>query len=125
MTIAKRKRTLAELLAESGETEYPKQYEYIASLLQSGKVIPVKHAPLNGRRPALCTAFWEIEEEPVDKEKLKEEQGILILENKDTFYTMSRFLIEGGRFIFSEEIREEQRASEHKLEEALKEGSGA
>ncbi|MBR3517699.1 MAG: hypothetical protein IKO10_15470 [Lachnospiraceae bacterium] len=205
MTIAKRKRTLAELLAESGETEYPKQYEYIASLLQSGKVIPVKSAPLNGRRPALCTAYWEIAEELADEDKLKEEllfrispkintdyylhhlstyqkereqalklnrffveetdavkdtvslnersfqiwgrekflqreqgnkllahcglkpedlniyrtteplayysvdrstpQGILILENKDTFYTMRRFLMEGGRFIFSAEIK--------------------
>ena len=31
-------------------------------------------------------------------------QGILILENKDTFYTMRRFLMEGGRFIFTEKI---------------------
>ncbi len=200
-----KKIVLDTLLQASGETEYQKQYEYIADLLRSGKLIPVKRAPLNGRRPALCTAFWEIEEELTDTEKLKEEllfrispkintgyylnhlanyqrereqvlklnhflmeeqealkdtvslnersfqiwgrekflqreqgnkllshcglkaedlniyrtteplayysadhsipQGILILENKDTFYTMRRFLIEGGRFIFSEEIR--------------------
>ncbi len=200
-----KKITLDTLLQASGETEYQKQYEYIAALLRSGKLIPVKRAPLNGRRPALCTAYWENTEEPADKEKLKEEllfrispkintgyylnhlanyqrereqvlklnhflmeeqealkdtvslnersfqiwgrekflqreqgnkllshcglkaedlniyrtieplayysadhsipQRILILENKDTFYTMRRFLMEGGRFIFSEEIR--------------------
>ena len=200
-----KKIALDTLLQESGEAEYQKQYEYIADLLQAGKLIPVKSAPLNGRRPALCTAYWEITEEPADREKLKEEllfrispkintgyylkhltnyqkereqvlklnrflieepealtdtvslnersfqiwgrekflqreqgnkllshcglkpedlniyqtteplayysvdnsipQGILILENKDTFYTMRRFLMEGGRFIFTEEIR--------------------
>ena len=73
-----KKITLDTLLQASGEIEYQKQYEYIAGLLQSGKLIPVKCAPLNGRRPALCTAFWESEEEPTDKEKLKEELLFLL-----------------------------------------------
>lgn len=84
-----KKITLDTLLQASGETEYQKQYEYIAGLLQSGKLIPVKRAPLNGRRPALCVAYWEIAEEPADKETLREELLFRISPKINTGYYLN------------------------------------
>ncbi len=196
--------SLEKLMEESGEESYPKQYAYIRGLLEKQKIKVVKSSPGNGKKPALHTRYWLVEDH-FDYKELTEElkfgltplirtdyylshpdiyqkerkwvkllnayllecketgqqeasvnersfqiwgrekflsreqgqkilthcgisrrqlsvyetteplayysadrrapQGILILENKDTFYTMRRWLMQGERRILGEEIR--------------------
>ena len=51
-----KKITLDTLLQASGETEYQKQYEYIAALLQSGKLIQVNLS--DGKLPEAEAFLW-------------------------------------------------------------------
>lgn len=55
--------SLEELLAKKGQLAYRQQYDYIIGLLDSGRIRPLKASGKNGRRPALYTEYWLLEEQ--------------------------------------------------------------
>ena len=69
-----KKISLEELQKESRTDSYPEQYRYICAQLESGKVMPVKSSPLNGKKPALHTSYWLAEETPDYGEEIEELQ---------------------------------------------------
>ena len=59
---AMKKRSLEEILGKHIQDPYDVQYQYVMDLLSSGQVKPVKTSPGNGKKPALHTQYWLIEE---------------------------------------------------------------
>ena len=59
----KKKVTLDEVLGERMEEDYKEQCAYIESLLLSGTLKVIKASGLNGKKPPLYRAYWEILEE--------------------------------------------------------------
>ena len=64
--------SLEKLLMSKSELSYESQYDYIRSLLENGKLRPVKVSGTNGKKPALYREYW-IEEEKRDYSVLEEE----------------------------------------------------
>lgn len=54
--------TLAELLLKKNNLSYTEQSDYICSLIDCGKIKPVKSSGTNGKKPALPNAYHIIEE---------------------------------------------------------------
>lgn len=69
-----KKISLEELQRESRTDSYPEQYRYICSRMESGRIMPVKSSPLNGKKPALHTSYWVAEEVPDYGEEIEELQ---------------------------------------------------
>lgn len=69
-----KKISLEQLLEESRMESYPEQYRYICSQVESGKIMPVKSSPLNGKKPALPVSYWLLEEKPDDRLQIEELQ---------------------------------------------------
>ncbi|MBQ9065331.1 MAG: hypothetical protein IJ123_07790 [Blautia sp.] len=67
-----KKCTLEDLLGKRIRDSYDSQYRYICGLLNKGEIKPVKSSPGNGKKPALYTMYWLIEEKP-DYSEWKEE----------------------------------------------------
>lgn len=65
--------SLEELMERHPDFTYGQQYEYIRNLLTAGKLKPVKSAKTNGKSPALCLAYWKIEEADTSYRELEEE----------------------------------------------------
>lgn len=59
-----KKISMEELQRESRTDSYPEQYRYICGRMESGRIMPVKSSPLNGKKPALHTSYWLVEEKP-------------------------------------------------------------
>lgn len=59
--MSKHKINLTELAAKHPDMDYPQLYKYILSQISSGHLVPVKAAKLNGKSPALPTAYWVTE----------------------------------------------------------------
>lgn len=64
--------TLDELLYSHSDLTYDKQYNYIISLIEKGKIKQVPSSGTNGKKPALHLKYWVIEEEK-DYSGLEEE----------------------------------------------------
>ena len=69
-----KKISLEELQRESRTDSYPEQYRYICGRMESGRIMPVKSSPLNGKKPALHTSYWLVEEKPDYGEETEELQ---------------------------------------------------
>ena len=69
-----KKISLEELQKESRTDSYLEQYRYICGQIESGKIMPVKSSPLNGKKPALHTSYWLAEETPDYGEEIEELQ---------------------------------------------------
>ena len=67
-----KKQSLEQILDKRLSEEYPVQYEYILGLINDNKIKPVKSSKSNGKKPALHTYYWIIEEEK-DYSELTEE----------------------------------------------------
>lgn len=107
--------SLEQLLKHFGDTNesYARQRGRIMDLLDSGRIKPVKASGTNGKSPALYREYW-LAEEKKDYENLREELKYQLvplisvdyylthLENKDTFYSMRRHLLEGNEKILAE-----------------------
>ncbi len=59
-----KKRSLEEILGKRIRDPYETQYQYVIELLNTGKIKPVMSSPGNGRKPALHTQYWLLEEKP-------------------------------------------------------------
>ena len=59
-----KKRSLEDILGEHWQDPYDAQYQYVMSLLDAGRIRPVKSSPGNGKKPALHTQYWLVEEKP-------------------------------------------------------------
>lgn len=55
--------SLTQLLASHRNVSYQQQYDYILSLIQSGRIKPVSASPINGKSPALHQEYWLLEKE--------------------------------------------------------------
>lgn len=55
--------SLAQLLASHRNAPYKQQYDYILSLIKSGRIKPVLASPINGKSPALHQEYWLMEAE--------------------------------------------------------------
>ena len=60
-----KRRTLGQLLGDKINAEYGEQCAYILSLLNEGKIKPVRTAGKNGKKPALYFEYWLLEEAKV------------------------------------------------------------
>lgn len=69
-----KKISMEELQRESRTDSYPEQYRYICGRMESGRIMPVKSSPLNGKKPALHTSYWLVEEKPDYGEETEELQ---------------------------------------------------
>ena len=69
-----KKISLEQLQKESRTESYPEQYRYICARIEENKIMPVKNSPLNGKKPALHTSYWLVEEKPDYGEELEELQ---------------------------------------------------
>lgn len=69
-----KKISLEQLLKESRTDSYPEQYRYLCIQIESGKIMPVKSSPLNGKKPALHTSYWLAEEKADYTEETEELQ---------------------------------------------------
>ena len=59
-----KKCSLEMLLGKRLAEPYESQYRYVMERIESGKIRPVKTSPRNGKRPALYTQYWLVEEKP-------------------------------------------------------------
>ena len=59
-----KKVSLEELLEKRERDSYESQYRYVMELIDTGKIKPVKSSAGNGRKPALHTQYWLVEEKP-------------------------------------------------------------
>lgn len=59
-----KKRSLEEILGKHMQDPYDVQYKYVVDLLSSGQIKSVKSSPGNGKKPALHTQFWLVDEKP-------------------------------------------------------------
>ena len=57
-----KKVSLEELLEKWERDSYESQYRYVMELIDTGKIKPVKSSAGNGRKPALHTQYWLVEE---------------------------------------------------------------
>jgi len=57
-----KKCSLEDLLEKRARDSYESQYTYVMELIDTGKIKPVKSSPKNGKKPALHTQYWVIEE---------------------------------------------------------------
>ncbi len=57
-----KKVSLEELLEKRERDSYESQYRYVMELIDTGKIKPVKSSAGNGRKPALHTQYWLVEE---------------------------------------------------------------
>lgn len=57
-----KKCSLEEILGKRIQDPYEVQYQYVMDLLSSGQIKTVKSSPGNGKKPALHTQYWLIEE---------------------------------------------------------------
>ena len=64
--------TLDELLKSHTKEPYEQQYRYIINLLEQEKIKPVKASGKNGKKPALYSAYWILEQKK-DYSGLEEE----------------------------------------------------
>ena len=64
--------SLEELLLSKSGLSYDKQYDYIRSLLDSGRIRPVKASGTNGKKPALYREYW-MQEKKKDYSAVEEE----------------------------------------------------
>ena len=55
---------LDEVLGKHLSENYEEQYRYILNLVEEGKIRPVKSSPKNGKKPALHTMYWLVEDRP-------------------------------------------------------------
>ena len=55
--------SLTQLLASHRNVSYQQQYDYILSLIQSGRIKPVSASPINGKSPALHQEYWLLDKE--------------------------------------------------------------
>lgn len=69
-----KKISLEQLQKESRTESYPEQYRYICAQIEENKIMPVKNSPLNGKKPALHTSYWLVEEKPDYGEEIAELQ---------------------------------------------------
>ncbi len=69
-----KKISLEQLQRESRTESYPEQYRYICAQIEENKIMPVKNSPLNGKKPALHTSYWLVEEKPDYGEEIAELQ---------------------------------------------------
>ena len=110
-----KKVSLEELLEKRERDSYESQYRYVMELIDTGKIKPVKSSAGNGRKPALHTQYWLVEETVLNVYSTAEPfayfaahrdvpQKILILENKDPFFGMRRYLLERNKRILGEKI---------------------
>ncbi len=65
--------SLEELLEKHPNAPYQQQYAYVMDLLGQGKLKPVKSAGTNGKKPALCLSYWQVNEEGKSLTELEEE----------------------------------------------------
>lgn len=54
---------LKDIIAKYPDKDYQQIYDYIMKLIDNKDIAPIKNAGLNGKKPALPTAFWKYEEE--------------------------------------------------------------
>ncbi|MBQ9010632.1 MAG: hypothetical protein IJ088_15090 [Clostridia bacterium] len=59
-----KKQSLESLLGKRLAEPYESQYRYVMDLIESGRIRPVRTSPGNGKRPALRTQYWLVEEKP-------------------------------------------------------------
>ena len=59
-----KKCSLEMLLGKRLAEPYESQYRYVMERIESGEIRPVKTSPRNGKRPALYTQYWLVEEKP-------------------------------------------------------------
>ena len=69
-----KKISLEQLQRESRTESYLEQYRYICAQIEENKIMPVKNSPLNGKKPALHTSYWLVEEKPDYGEEIAELQ---------------------------------------------------
>lgn len=67
-----KRQSLEAILGEKLYSSYQEQYEYIKSLLDAGKLKPVKSSGKNGKKPALFLEYW-LQDEQQDDSELKRE----------------------------------------------------
>lgn len=65
--------SLDELIKQHPGFTYGQQYAYVMELIVEGRLKPVKNAKTNGKKPALCLAYWILEEEDKAYGALEEE----------------------------------------------------
>lgn len=61
--MSKRKIYLTDLTTSHPDMDYLQLYAYILSQISEGRLAPVKSSELNGKKPALHTAYWLVEQE--------------------------------------------------------------
>lgn len=64
--------SLETLLRSKGTLTYTQQHQYIITLLEEGKIKPLKASGTNGKKPALYHEYWLIEKQK-DYSELEEE----------------------------------------------------
>ncbi len=64
---------LEEFMKKNNGLDYGQQCAYMISLIESGKIRPVKASGKNGKKPALYREYWILEEPDPDRESLLEE----------------------------------------------------
>ena len=67
-----KQQSLEQLLLPLSSAPYSDQYRYILGLISENRVSPVKSSAKNGKKPALHTRYWIIEEQPDYSEALRE-----------------------------------------------------
>lgn len=82
-----KRRTLGQLLGDKINAEYGEQCAYILSLLNEGKIKPVRTAGKNGKKPALYLEYWLLEEAK-DYLELKQELLYKLASQIDITYYM-------------------------------------
>ncbi len=81
--------SLTQLLASHRNVPYKQQYDYILSLIKSGRIKPVSASPINGKSPALHQEYWLMEAEKNQTFLLEELQYDLHLILSILVYTFS------------------------------------
>ena len=57
-----KRQTLDQLLGRKLQESYSEQYQYILQLIDDGKIKPIQASAKNGKKPALHTEYWIVEE---------------------------------------------------------------
>lgn len=76
---------LCELINRFPEKDYEQLYHDIMEQIRNGELKPVKHAGVNGKKPALPLAFWHFIEEE-DYSEIYEELNFRLHPMLDTSY---------------------------------------
>lgn len=67
MNRKKTKIYLTDIINSHSQMNYLQIYEYICSQISDEKLVPIKASKLNGKKPALYNAYWQLKGEKDEK----------------------------------------------------------